>query len=228
LRRSLLWALVAASAVAYITLGVLAHTHPWFAFDLSTTLLFQGWRSAPLDVVMKAVSWPGYFPQFVAFFAAILLVMYRLKLKLEVAVLAAAELGVGAMGFIVKPMVGRLRPSTSLVWVNDRLPADPYTFTAGHVHTLVVIFGFITFLAATRISHWTWARAVLIFGSALILVATGFSRVYLGDHWATDVIGGYLAGGIWLGLGLLAYFELRGRRRTRASAQSSRDARATS
>lgn len=205
MRKAYLCALVAVSLFAYVTLGVLAHTHPWFGFDLSTTLLFQGWRSAPLDAAMQVISWPGYFPEFVPFFALLMIVMYRMRLKMEAIFLALAELGVGVMGFAVKPIVHRLRPPTSLVWVNDRLPADPYSYTAGHVHTFVVIFGFIIFLASTQLRQWTWQKVALISGSLLFLAVVGFSRVYLGDHWASDVIGGYCAGGIWLGLGLLAY-----------------------
>lgn len=220
MRKAYLYAVVAVSLVAYVALAVLAHTHPWFGFDLTTTLLFQGWRSAALDAFMRVISWPGYFPEFVPFFAVLMIVMYGMRLKIEAIFLALAELGVGIMGFAVKPIVHRLRPPTSLVWVNDRLTADPYSYTAGHVHTFVVIFGFIIFLAATRLPRWTWQKITLIFGSILILVVVGFSRVYLGDHWASDVIGGYCAGGIWLGLGLLAYMWQR-ERHVRVSARRS-------
>jgi undecaprenyl-diphosphatase len=210
-KRTYLYALLAISLLGYAALAVLAHAYQWTGFDLSTTLLFQGWRSGPLDTVMTVISWPGYFPEFIPFFVVLMVVMYRMKLKVEAIFLSIAELGVGAMGFIVKPIVHRLRPPTSLVWVNDKLTADPYSFTAGHVHTFVVIFGFIIFLAATRIPGWTWQKIVLVFGSLAILLVMGFSRIYLGDHWASDVVGGYCAGGIWLGLGLLAYLWQRDR-----------------
>ncbi|MEA2682738.1 MAG: hypothetical protein QOK05_1066 [Chloroflexota bacterium] len=211
MKRTYLYALLAISLLGYAALAVLAHAYQWTGFDLSTTLLFQGWRSGPLDTVMTVISWPGYFPEFIPFFVVLMVVMYRMKLKVEAIFLSIAELGVGAMGFIVKPIVHRLRPPTSLVWVNDKLTADPYSFTAGHVHTFVVIFGFIIFLAATRIPGWTWQKIVLVFGSLAILLVMGFSRIYLGDHWASDVVGGYCAGGIWLGLGLLAYLWQRDR-----------------
>ena len=45
--------------------------------------------------------------------------------------------------------------------------------------------------------------------SALCIAVTGPSRVYLGDHWATDVLGGYLFGGGWLCLALEVYFHVR-------------------
>ena len=43
----------------------------------------------------------------------------------------------------------------------------------------------------------------------LCMLIVGPTRVYLGDHWATDVLGGYLFGGGWLGLSLQLYLKLR-------------------
>jgi membrane-associated phospholipid phosphatase len=189
----------------YVALAFEAHLHRWFGIDLSITLAVQQLRSAPLDIFLRAVSWPGYFPEFVPVFAVILYAFYRLRLRIEAIIMAAAELGVGAMGFFVKPIVGRPRPLTGLVWVNDRLPEDPYSFTAGHVHTFVVILGFIAFLAVRRLPRGSWQRTALVAGSILILLVMGFSRVYLGDHWSSDVAGGFLAGGTWLGIGVLTY-----------------------
>ncbi|MFN2462909.1 MAG: phosphatase PAP2 family protein [Candidatus Dormibacteria bacterium] len=194
----------------YTVLAILAHAHRYLDFDLTTTLALQHLRSAPTDAVLKVVSWFGYFPEFVPEFAAILLGFYLLRLRIEAIVLAVSEAGVGIQGFIVKPIVGRPRPSTSLVWVNDKLVQDPYSFTAGHVHTFMVIFGFIIYLAFRRMPAGL-ARTAIVVASAVFLVATGVSRVYLGDHWSSDVLGAYLAGGAWLGLAILAYEVLRGR-----------------
>ncbi|GAC1329451.1 MAG: phosphatase PAP2 family protein [Candidatus Dormibacteria bacterium] len=197
--------LVVACIVAYTVLAVLAHLNRYFGFDLAITLGLQHLRSGPTDVVLKAISWPGYFPEFVPEFALILAAFYWLRLRVEAIVLAATEAGVAVQGFVVKPIVGRLRPSSSLVWVNDKLTQDPFSFTAGHVHTFVVIFGFIAFLAWRRMPRSDWRRAAIIVGSGTILAVMGISRVYLGDHWTSDVLGAYLAGGTWLGIAIVAY-----------------------
>src|SRR5438105_1984765 len=60
-----------------------------------------------------------------------------------------------------------------------------------------------------RGKHW-WRTALLII-SALFFVLVGPSRIYLGDHWASDVLGAYLIGGIWLAMSLWLYLYLRGR-----------------
>jgi undecaprenyl-diphosphatase len=188
--------------------AVLAHLHRYFGFDLSIALALQHLRSAPLDVLMKAASWPGYSPQFVPEFALVLLAFLLLRLRIEAVIMTLAEVGVAVQGFVLKPIVGRPRPSTGLIWVNDRLREDPYTFTAGHVHTFTVIFGFVAFLAWRRMRPGDWRRTAIIAGSVLVLVVVGISRIYLGDHWASDVLGGYLAGGIWLGVAILLHQSL--------------------
>jgi undecaprenyl-diphosphatase len=204
-KRAGLLGLLAVCAVLYTSLAVLAHLNHYFGVDLATTLAFQEIRSMPLDSAMVVISWPGYFPEFVPEFALILLVFWRLGLKLEAVFMTGAEIGVAAMGFILKPIVGRPRPTIGQIWVDSYIRSDPYSFTAGHVHTFMVIFGFIAYLAWKRLEPGSLRRRLIIGGSVLFLLVEGFSRVYLGEHWLSDVVGGYLAGAIWLTIGILAY-----------------------
>jgi undecaprenyl-diphosphatase len=78
---------------------------------------------------------------------------------------------------------------------------------------------------ASSINFWGWLflvallrkemnrgiRAALLSISSLVVALIGPSRVYLGDHWATDVLGGYLYGGGWFGFSLNLYLVLRER-----------------
>lgn len=58
-----------------------------------------------------------------------------------------------------------------------------------------MLYGFLAYLLATRYPN----SAKIIYSLAIILIAgIGFSRLYLGVHWPTDVIAGYGVGFIWL------------------------------
>ncbi len=95
----------------------------------------------------------------------------------------------------IKLLVARPRPAEDLVWVLG--PQENYGFPSGTAFLSVVLLGAICYLL------WR-ARPRRIFvagtvGSSLsILFLVGVSRVYSGEHWATDVLGGWLLGGAWL------------------------------
>jgi undecaprenyl-diphosphatase len=104
------------------------------------------------------------------------------------------------VGEEIKPLVARPRPTAELVRVQET--PESYAFPSTTAFFAVVFLGMIGYVA------WRPRRpaAIIAFGIlAVLLFSSGLSRVYVGAHWATDVLGGWLLGGAWLVLLVAAY-----------------------
>jgi undecaprenyl-diphosphatase len=86
-----------------------------------------------------------------------------------------------------------------------QLPAD--SFPSGHVLTFTATFGFLAVLS------WRARRRALAALCVLPPIAIGLSRVYLGEHWPSDVLGGALFGVLWMALTVRLYDLARARLR---------------
>ena len=91
---------------------------------------------------------------------------------------------------ILKVIFQRPRPKTEMYVFS-------YSFPSGHVFSATVIYGFCIYLTFRFINNATvkWIVATLL---ALLILLIGFSRVYLGVHWLSDVLAGYATGFAWL------------------------------
>ena len=187
---------------AYAVLAVLAHRYAYFDWDLSLARSLQSISIRGFEGAMIGVSFLGN--GWVAWPLVIVtgIVLIKKGLRAE-GVICMAGTGSGwLVNQLLKVSIGRPRPSDSLVNVDGTFHFK--SFPSGHVVFFVEFFGFLLFLALVLLKRGALRNASLIvFG--LLIALVGVSRVYLGAHWPSDVLGAYLAGGIWLMLMIEVY-----------------------
>ena len=141
--------------------------------------------------------------------------LWSIQLRLEALITLATCWTSGLLRTGLKQLVDRPRPNPLLVKVTKQ--SGGKSFPSGDVSSSVIVWGWLAAVGLMRQENpLGQARArrgkKLLFSlSALPVALVGPARVYLGDHWATDVLGGYLFGGGWLSLTLSLYYLLKER-----------------
>jgi undecaprenyl-diphosphatase len=186
-----------AAIVLFAVLAVLAHTVAYFTFDLVLTREIQTFHGIGFSTLMWLESWLGYSPQSEVLVALAFVFLLVSGLKWEAMMVLFADLSISLIGTAIKLVVVRPRPDPDLVNVITRLP--DYGFPSGHVLFFVTFFGFLGFLAYTLLKP-AWERRALVALCGIPIALIGVSRIYLGAHWASDVLAAYLLGSIWLTL----------------------------
>ncbi|MBV9999655.1 MAG: phosphatase PAP2 family protein [Verrucomicrobia bacterium] len=106
---------------------------------------------------------------------------------------AAALAGTGELNTILKNVFRRVRPQLQDPWVTP----PGWSFPSGHAMGSFVTYGFLAYLL-TRVPSTNFPRRIVIAALAILVLLIGFSRIYLGAHFLSDVIGGYAAAAVWL------------------------------
>ena len=182
-------------AAAFAVLTFLVKTTPSFATDLKITKAIQLINFPSFAWLMNLVSWPGFGPQSMIITGLIVLLIYGFGLHWEAVAALVAALFSTAINVLVKDLIQRPRPTPDLVNVAATLTS--YSFPSGHVMFYLGFFGFIGFLVFSLLKP-SLKRSLLLafFGGLVVLI--GVSRIYLGEHWASDVLGSYLLGSLTL------------------------------
>jgi membrane-associated phospholipid phosphatase len=183
--------------VATGALTLVALVTPYFTVDLTLERAIQSPSAPWLDALAAAVSWFGFPPQSNVLFGLIILTLAVSRRWWDAAGTVLAASGSAGLWFLVAPLVHRPRPTADLVRVAVDIPYG--SFPSGHVLNFTATFGFLAFLA------WRAHQRVLTFLCLLPPLAIGLSRLYLGEHWPSDVLGGFLFGGLWLALTIRIY-----------------------
>ena len=178
-------------AGAFALLTFLVKTRSSFTLDLQITKVIQSLDVPLFAWLMNLVSWPGFSPQAMIVTGLIVLLLYSFGLRWEALTALTTALSSTALNVLVKSLVQRPRPLPDMVTVLATL--NSYSFPSGHVMFYVSFFGFIGLLAYSLLKPSFQRILLLIFFGALV-VLIGISRVYLGQHWASDVLGAYLLG----------------------------------
>jgi undecaprenyl-diphosphatase len=91
------------------------------------------------------------------------------------------------------------------------LTLTSYSFPSGHTMMATVLYGVIAAYLCTKIPEWHW-RVISVLVAGLLIVLVGFSRIYLGAHYLSDVLAAMAEGLAWLSLCLTGLYFIRQRR----------------
>jgi undecaprenyl-diphosphatase len=190
-------------------LAWLVHIYPVNPIDTTFTREFQENPTTWLKLSMYAVSFGGYL--FVTRCLVLLaaLIFWFSGLRLEAVFIVALSLISLGVNTLVKILVARPRPSSHLVDVFQSTTGQ--SFPSGHVIAYMAFWGLLFSFSIILFKGTRWWRLALLVVSAFFVAMIGPSRIYLGDHWASDVLGAYLIGGVLLGITLWIYKTERAR-----------------
>jgi len=107
---------------------------------------------------------------------------------------ATALLGGGLLDFALKQAFQRPRPEDAM----DFLVNISWSFPSGHSMGSLIAYGMLAYVLSTEFVHHRDLRKWVIAPCAFMVLAIGVSRMYLGVHYLSDVLGGFAAGGLWL------------------------------
>jgi membrane-associated phospholipid phosphatase len=163
----------------------------------------------PLTDLMHVVTTLGNFVTLLALTIAAVAILWRRERRTDAVFVALAFAGAQVLSSGMKLGFQRDRP-----FFEEPLATEhTYSFPSGHALVSLAVYGALALLLARRLSS-LGARILLFAGTAALVLAIGFSRLYLGVHYLSDVLAGYAVAIAWLSL-LYAVLEVRRRYTTR-------------
>jgi undecaprenyl-diphosphatase len=165
------------------------------ALDGAVHNFFISGRSSVGIDFFSAVTLLGKWQIVAGLFIAAVLALWFWRKREYIIFFATTVIGGQLTGMIIKRIVERPRPAGGLY------PADSFSFPSGHALIAVAFYGAVLYYIWKNVADKFWRNALLFLGGIIILLI-GFSRLYLGVHYLTDVIGGFIFGGAWLLLGI--------------------------
>jgi len=162
-------------------------------FDDAVRMTVYGIASPRATTVLHAITQLGS-PLFLLPMTLVASLIFLRRRRIRGAILLTATMvGVSLLNWILKSVFQRPRP---LPFFGLTVPAS-YSFPSGHSLAAFCFYGALAALVTARLRSTLWS-AVVWAGAVVIIVAVGFSRLYLGLHYPSDIIGGYATGFVWV------------------------------
>lgn len=184
-------------AALWIAAGVtedVIHNDPLTRFDLTLAASFRAHSTHLGDRIFVVVTMLGSPIAMAAVASAgVLLLLVRRNWVLLTAWVAAFA-GAGILTFALKNIIQRPRP----VGADNFLHGISFSFPSGHAVGSLVGYGMLAYLIGSMGVESLRGRVRLGFAAAVLILAIGVSRLYLGVHYFSDVVAGYAVGVLWL------------------------------
>jgi undecaprenyl-diphosphatase len=187
-------------------------------FDRAVLVWIHAYSPEWLETPMRLVTALGYYQVVLPLLAGVVLVFYLIGWRLSATLLLVSTVGGFLLTSVLKGVFERARPEL----FDTGYTASFYSFPSGHATVAVGFYGTLTLILAYRLSGF--ARWAVVVCGVLLVFLIGFSRLYLGVHYPTDVLAGFLAAPLWVicvGVVYVVWLSVRGLR----AAESRREGR---
>lgn len=189
----------------FFILALFAHLVPYFGLDIQISHWLQSYKQTWFMSLMKNISVLGNAKVLPLFILISFSTLYLLKKKTAAVVNLLSVIGTLLLSEFLKIIIDRPRPIASMVSIYTKV--NDKSFPSGHTMVYTIIFGFYLYLVLANYPKKI-TKYFFLFILSIPLILIGFSRIYLGAHWFSDVLGGYLLGSICLYFVIRSYLHL--------------------
>ncbi len=161
------------------------------ALDTSILLAIKRLHTTLLDQAMMGITFIGDPAVLLVICLGVGIWLLKHQHRAAATTLSIAAIGAVGLNIWLKHLFIRPRPA---LW-KPLVDVGYYSFPSGHAMVSLVIYGLIGYILATQFPQQQ--KLIFIF-TVILIAAIGFSRLYLGVHWPTDIAAGYAAGLVWL------------------------------
>jgi undecaprenyl-diphosphatase len=185
--------IVSLSILASI-ISIYARVTPRFPGDLWLTLTLQSFYN---NCVLSIMEWISFiFGDWLSIIIVVTLsgIVWRCIGWREAILIPISGL-ITLVNTALKVAINRPRPPADLIHIFSELHSA--SFPSGHAFFAIMVLGIATHLFLSNLGNRI-LRIIIPSGLAILILLVGVSRVYLGVHWASDVLGAYIIGGVFL------------------------------
>ncbi|WP_419887113.1 phosphatase PAP2 family protein [Neobacillus niacini] len=162
-------------------------------FDRAVIEAVQSHEAPFITSIMKFFTEIGSTKTVVILCLLIIFFLYKvLHHRMELLLFIGVVIGSPILNKVLKEIFRRARPD-----LHRLIEIGGYSFPSGHAMNAFTVYGILTFLLWRHIFIRS-GRTLLLLGSSFFIIMIGVSRIYLGVHYPSDIIGGYFASGFWL------------------------------
>lgn len=170
----------------------------------------EGHRDGVLTAVMRAVSAVGGTVGMTVLAVAAVVVLIMCRRRPHAVLVAVTALGAAALDTGFKHLYERARPPLT----EQLTPETTFALPSGHSLGSTAVLGVLAVIGLLLLRRGVWRAGAVVVAMAGVLII-GVSRLYLGVHWLTDVLTGWLLGGAWLAMCVTALLVYQLRRDAR-------------
>lgn len=181
-------------------MAFLISKHDMLAFDSAIISYVQGLETPTLTDVMKIFTFIGSGNAIMVITIVVMIFLFVvLHHRIELVFFAIVVAVSGELNGMLKDLFHRARPD-----FHRLIEIGGYSFPSGHAMEAMTVYGALAFLLWRHTSTHL-GRTILIILSTIMIFMIGISRVYLGVHYPSDIIGGYFASIVWLTIAIWIY-----------------------